>query len=134
MRESFAEAFVLSLMVLIFVLSLMVLIFVLSLMVLIFVLSLMVQILCSDFHVSDDVFADTYTGPFLKNSGAGRPPQSQHQYYTRASYVIIMGSSRRSRHSCSACHRRCDATRPRVTRRWDATRLGPKLNGAEASV
>ena len=46
----------------------MVLIVVLSLMVLIFVLSLMVQILCSDFHVTDDVFVDTYTGPFLRNS------------------------------------------------------------------
>ena len=55
-------------MVLILLLSLIVLIFVLSLIVLICVLSLMVQILCSDFHVSDDVFADTYTGPFLKNS------------------------------------------------------------------
>ena len=55
-------------MVLILVLSLIVLIFVLSLIVLICVLSLMVQILCSDFHVSDDVFVDTYTGPFLKNS------------------------------------------------------------------
>ena len=84
-------------MVLILVLSLIVLIFVLSLIVLICVLSLMVQILCSDFHVSDVVFADTYTGPFLKNSGAGRPPQSQHQNHTRASYVIIMGSSSRSR-------------------------------------
>ena len=84
-------------MVLILLLSLIVLIFVLSLIVLICVLSLMVQILCSDFHVSDVLFADTYTGPFLKNSGAGRPPQSQHQYHTRASYVIIMGSSRTSR-------------------------------------
>ena len=84
-------------MVLILLLSLIVLIFVLSLIVLICVLSLMVQILCSDFHVSDVVFADTYTGPFLKSSGAGRPPLSQHQYHTRASYVIIMGSSSRSR-------------------------------------
>ena len=85
MRESFAEVFVLSLMVLIFVLSLMVLIFLLSLMVVIFVLSLMVQILSSGFHFSDQQVH--FLGAVVAADSSCSSRSSRQQ-----SYVIIMQS------------------------------------------